>query len=80
MEKADDEVKYWFPARRVGWGWGLPCALPGWLTVALYAATVFAAATWFPPLVFLATVAVATSLLIAVCKAKGEPTRADRTG
>lgn len=31
----DDE--YGFPAKRYGWGWGLPVAWQGWLVIALYA-------------------------------------------
>jgi hypothetical protein len=23
--------KYWFPAKKYGWGWGLPCCGQGWL-------------------------------------------------
>jgi hypothetical protein len=23
--------KIWFPAKRYGWGWGLPCCWQGWV-------------------------------------------------
>jgi hypothetical protein len=25
------ERKYWFPAKRYGWGWGIPSSWQGWL-------------------------------------------------
>jgi len=25
--------RYWFPARRYGWGWGLPTAWQGWVVM-----------------------------------------------
>lgn len=27
--------KYWFPAKRFGWGWGLPSAWQGWVVLLL---------------------------------------------
>jgi len=30
------EKRVWFPAKRYGWGWGLPCAWQGWLVLAAY--------------------------------------------
>jgi len=28
--------KYWFPAKRYGWGWGFPCSWQGWLVYAVW--------------------------------------------
>ena len=28
--------KIWFPAKRYGWGWGLPCAWQGWVVLAVW--------------------------------------------
>ncbi len=28
---------YWFPAKRYGWGWGLPSRWQGWVVIAIYA-------------------------------------------
>jgi hypothetical protein len=28
----------WFPAKRYGWGWGLPCAWQGWGVIAVWLA------------------------------------------
>ncbi len=32
------EPKYWFPAKRYGWGWGIPNTWQGWLVLAVFAA------------------------------------------
>jgi hypothetical protein len=29
-------AEYWFPAKRYGWGWGLPTAWQGWLVFVGY--------------------------------------------
>jgi lipoprotein signal peptidase len=31
-----EEKKYWFPAKRYGWGWGRPTAWQGWLVYFTY--------------------------------------------
>jgi hypothetical protein len=28
--------EYWFPAKKYGWGWGLPCCWQGWLVYAVW--------------------------------------------
>ena len=70
---------YWFPAKRYGWGWGLPRARQGWLVLAAFIALLAAGFWLFPPngkLVYLlAYAAFLTAVLIAVCWAKGEPPR-----
>jgi len=30
--------EFWFPAKRYGWGWGLPVAWQGWAVLIAYAA------------------------------------------
>lgn len=32
---------YWFPAKRYGWGWGLPIRWQGWVVFAVYFGLVF---------------------------------------
>ena len=27
---------YWFPAKKYGWGWGLPCSWQGWVVFTVY--------------------------------------------
>ena len=29
-------TRYWFPAKRYGWGWGFPITWEGWLTLAVF--------------------------------------------
>ena len=33
---AHPEKRYWFPAKRYGWGWSFPTTWQGWLVMALY--------------------------------------------
>ena len=30
----NEPEKYWFPAKRYGWGWGLPSTWQGWIVLA----------------------------------------------
>jgi hypothetical protein len=75
---ADDEA-YWFPAKRIGWGWGLPHRWQGWAVLAAYLAVVLVLVRFFPPetqpMAFGFGVAFATAVLILVCLLKGEPPR-----
>jgi hypothetical protein len=73
------EGRYWFPAKRYGWGWGLPRTWEGWLVLAAFVALI-AAGTWlFPPRAmlgsYLAHVPVLAVLLLGVCRLTGEPPR-----
>jgi hypothetical protein len=73
------EPKYWFPAKRYGWGWGIPKTWQGWLVLAGFGALLFAGSVVLPPGrqigLYLAYVAVLCGLLIGVCWLKGEPPR-----
>ena len=70
--------QYWFPAKRYGWGWGVPSTWQGWLTLLLFIATVvfdgilFAGRNWPAYSISLAG---ALAALIAICLWKGEPPR-----
>ena len=35
MNSNEHKIKYWFPAKRVGLGWGSPIAWQGWLTLGI---------------------------------------------
>ncbi len=37
----------WFPARRYGWGWGLPVRGQGWMVLALYLLLMVTGIQWF---------------------------------
>jgi hypothetical protein len=73
------ETRYWFPAKRYGWGWGLPSSWQGWLVIVGYLALLALGCTLFPPAsrtaAFVGYVAGLTALLIAICWLKGEPPR-----
>jgi hypothetical protein len=71
--------RYWFPAKRYGWGWGVPTTWEGWLVLAGYAALIgvgaFLIAPSRRPGVFLLYLVSLTVILIGICWAKGEPPR-----
>lgn len=70
---------YWFPAKRYGWGWGLPVAWQGWLVMAAFVGLIVAGAFLFPPgkhlAAYLLYVVVLVAALTGVCWWKGEPPR-----
>ena len=73
------ESKYWFPAKRYGWGWGPPRTWQGWLVLAAFFALLAVGAIVFLSKQetggFLAYTAVLVALLIAICYVTGEPPR-----
>lgn len=73
------QPRYWFPAKRYGWGWGVPATWQGWVVIALYIALVVAGIPWISPshepALFVGYIVLLTLLLIAVCWIKGEPPR-----
>ena len=72
-------MAYWFPAKRYGWGWGLPTMWQGWVVLVLFIALLAAAPVLFPPRselgAFLAYVFTLAALLVVICWVKGEPPR-----
>ena len=72
-----EQSRYWFPAKRYGWGWGFPTTWQGWLVIALYVVLIGAGAVVISPSshpgVFATYLTFLSFLLIAVCSAKGEP-------
>lgn len=78
--KDAESATYWFPAKRFGWGWGLPTTWQGWaVLIAFLTLEGLAAAVWFPPdrqpTEFTLVTLVLTVVFIAVCWRKGEPPR-----
>lgn len=73
------DQKYWFPAKRYGWGWGFPSSWEGWLALAVFFALLAAGVFLFPPadqmISFIVFVIVIAALFVAVCWLKGEPPR-----
>ncbi|HEX4195097.1 MAG TPA: hypothetical protein VHY80_18450 [Stellaceae bacterium] len=70
---------YWFPAKRYGWGWGLPATWQGWVVLAIFLALVIAGVFIFPPqqspVAFILYIVLLSALLTAVCWYQGEPPR-----
>lgn len=74
---SESERHFWFPAKRIGWGWGPPVTWQGWLVVAIYLALVGSDVWYYMAhhdlLGMTLILAVFTSLLVAVMYLKGEP-------
>jgi len=82
MNKVENE--FWFPAKRYGWGWGLPVKWQGWVVFAAWFGSIYAAGSYFRPQRnlsgFLISAAIATVLLVVVIVLKGEKPLAWRWG
>jgi hypothetical protein len=73
------EKRYWFPAKRYGWGWSFPATWQGWLVLAVYFVLILGAIPALHPekgaMGFGLYSLVVTLGLFAVCWWKGEPLR-----
>ena len=70
------ETRYWFRAKRYGWGWGLPCSWQGWMFFLIWLGALLAAAVGLMPgrpFLFTLVLAAMTVLFVAICYLKGEP-------
>jgi hypothetical protein len=70
------EKRYWFPAKRYGWGWGPPQTWQGWLVTLVWLAAIAAASLFLIPthlVTFLCFVLMMAVILLLICYAKGEP-------
>ena len=74
----DPHKRYWFSAKRYGWGWGPPMTWQGWLVLLVWIAVVTGVSPWLAqrsvPL-FALFVVTMIATIIAICYAKGEPPR-----
>jgi len=71
-----NEKRYWFPAKRYGFGWGLPCSWQGWLVLGGYVLLLATGRVLLPPsqtIKFVVYVVALSVVLVAICYAKGEP-------
>jgi hypothetical protein len=75
--KSSESKQFWFPAKRYGWGWGLPSVWQGWAVLVVFAVLLGVGALVFPPshrhTAFIVYSTLLALLLVAVCWAKGEP-------
>jgi hypothetical protein len=75
----DEARKYWFPAKRYGWGWGPPSSWQGWVVLVSYFALVLGGIPFIQARdaseLYILYVLLLTGVLIAICWLKGEPPR-----
>ena len=75
----NEERRYWFPAKRYGWGWGPPVAWQGWVVMigwfALLLGGVLRIGLRAHPLLHAGFVTAMVLALVLVCYWKGEPPR-----
>ena len=73
----DKNPQYWFPAKRYGWGWGIPNTWQGWLVLVAYGMALGFGIFFFPPesdsRLFVTYLSACSAVLILVCWQKGEP-------
>ena len=69
--------KYWFRAKKYGWGWGLPSAWQGWGVLGIFVGIVIAISMVIDPTnqlsLYIGSLTLSTAALVGVCFAKGEP-------
>jgi hypothetical protein len=73
-----NEKRIWFPAKRYGWGWGLPCAWQGWVVLVVWLGLLCGAAFLTLPQhrgLWIASVVVLVVVLTTICFLKGEKPR-----
>jgi hypothetical protein len=74
-----DEREIWFPAKRYGWGWSLPCAWQGWAVLAAYLLMLGIGVLSIDPgrqqELFFSWIIGWSVLLLGVCWVKGERPR-----
>ncbi len=70
----ETERNIWFPAKKHGWGWGLPITWQGWVVFFLYLVLVTAGAFLlrYGKSLFLLYVLAISAGFVAVCWLKGE--------
>ena len=72
-----DSERYWFPAVRYGWGWGLPVTWEGWIVFSVFIVAVFIVSFLIDPikstLLFSVANLIVLGILIGICWKKGEP-------
>ena len=72
----NDPKRYWFPAKRYGWGWGLPSSWQGWVVLlAVLFTTAWSCIVLLPrdPVRFWVVIFGTVVALLLICVMKGEP-------
>jgi hypothetical protein len=77
MTREDRDI--WFPAKRYGWGWGLPVTWQGWAVMAAYFVVLLIGVFGIDPErqlpLFMAWMLGWSAVLVAICWWKGERPR-----
>ena len=70
------QANYWFPAKRIGWGWTLPNCWQGWAVLGAYVASIVLIRNVLPPtrdrVMYWVAVCLSTAALLTICWLKGE--------
>ena len=74
-ELTEPHRRYWFRAKRYGWGWGLPATWEGWVVFGGYLATIGLAVVLLEEEQVILVLVPASAALVAICAWKGEPAR-----
>ena len=84
MAGMDRKHRYWFAAKRFGWGWGLPATWQGWCVLLVFLALVVIDAVFVLPrygrIDFYAVLLVFGVGLMIVCWSTGAPPHWRRGG
>jgi hypothetical protein len=71
-----DKPRYWFPAKRYGWGWGPPSTWEGWVVMIVWLVIILSVTPWLStenPELYYVFLALMFGAIISICWAKGEP-------
>jgi len=71
-----NDVK-WFPAKKYGWGWGLPTCWEGWVVMIVWMALVVAGSIVLAKhlLIYIAYAFIMGAVFFVICLLKGEKPR-----
>lgn len=73
-----DDQTYWFPAKRHGWGWGLPTKRQGVAVLIVWVLVLFGGIAGLGPghpIMRTAFIGAMLAILFLICWLKGEPPR-----
>lgn len=72
----DNDKDIWFPAKKYGFGWGLPVKRQGWIVLLIYAILIAAGIVVIDyaenRIFFYVYCSIPTAILILICWIKGE--------
>ena len=77
MKKTNQNQEIWFPAKKHGFGWGIPVTWQGWVVLLVYAllmviGAVFLTRFSIPMAYFIGYTVLLSLILIFICWMKGE--------